>query len=105
MDMCIDSARRQYQAFPRDDLGRRSYRDRDSGLHVRVAGLPDAPDAALFQPDIGFDDSPMVDDERVGDHRVRDGGADALALAHAVPDDLAAAKFHFLAIDRVVLLD
>jgi hypothetical protein len=31
--------------------------------------------------------------------------AGALRLAHAVADHLAAAEFHFLAVDRVVLLD
>ena len=78
----------------------------DAGLDVGVAGLADAGDAPIVQADIGFDDAPMIDDDRVGDHGV-DGavGARDLRLAHAVANDLAAAELHLLAVDREVLLD
>jgi hypothetical protein len=45
-----------------------------------------------------------IEDQRIGDDRVHHLGG-ALALAHAVADHLAAAEFHLLAVDRVVLLD
>src|SRR5690606_140778 len=63
-------------------------------------------DTAVLEPDVGLDDAPVIDDQRVGDDGV-DGalGARHLALAHAVADDLAAAEPHFLAIGREVLLD
>ena len=74
-----------------------------------VSGLPALPIAAMrpsLQADIGFDDAPMIDDQRIGDDRVdRAFGARDLALAHAVADHLAAAEFHLLAIDGEVLLD
>ena len=78
----------------------------DAGLDVRVAGLADGGDAAVLEADVGLDDAgDGIDDQRVGDHRIDHLGRAALALAHAVADDLAAAEFHFLAVDREVLLD
>jgi hypothetical protein len=62
-----------------------------------MSGLPPLP---IFQmrpplrPHVGLDDAPVVDDERVGDHGVGDLGREALALAHAVADHLAAAELH-----------
>ena len=76
---------------------------------VWVSGLPALPmadDAAVLQADIGFDDAPMVDDQRIGDDGIdRAFGAANLALAHAVADHLAAAEFYLLAIGGEVLLD
>ena len=46
----------------------------------------------------------MIDDERVGDHGVGRVLRDALALAHAVADHLAAAELHLLAVHGEVLL-
>ena len=48
----------------------------DAGLHVRVAGLADADDAAVADADVGLDDAPVVDDQRVGDDGV-DGAVGA----------------------------
>ena len=58
-------------------------------------------DAAVLDADVGLDDAPVIDDQRIGDdecRRLSRGGA--LALAHAVADHLAAAELHFLAVDR-----
>ena len=83
--------------------------DVDAGLHVGVAGLAERGDAAGLDRDVGLDDAPVVDHQRVGDHGVGDLGRDALALAHAVADRLAAAELHFLAVaagaQGVVVLD
>jgi hypothetical protein len=46
----------------------------------------------------------VIDDQRIRDHGVRHFAPHALALAHAVADDLAAAEFHFFAVDGEVLL-
>src|SRR5690606_10834149 len=59
-------------------------------------------DATPLDGHVGLDDAPVVHNEGIGDHRVRDLGREPLALAHAVPDDLAAAELHFLAVDRPV---
>jgi hypothetical protein len=60
--------------------------------------------SAVLQADVGLDDAPVVDDQRVGDHRVGDLGRHELALPHAVADHLAAAELHLLAVDGEVLL-
>ena len=97
-------------AFAGDDLGARADDDVDARLHVGVAGLADGGDAAVLDADVGLDDAPVVEDQRVGDHGVdRALGARALALRHAVADGLAAAELHFLAVaagaQGVVVLD
>ena len=106
MDMPVDAAGGDDAALAGDHLGARPDDDVDARLDVGVAGLADAGDAAVGDADIGLDDAPMVDDQRIGDDGI-DGalGAALLALAHAVADHLAAAELHLLAIDRVVVLD
>ena len=73
--------------------------DVDARLHVGVAGLAERGDAAVLDRDVGLDDAPVVDHERVGDDGVGDVCAETrLALAHAVADRLAAAELHFFAV-------
>jgi hypothetical protein len=79
--------------------------NRHPRLNVRIAGLADAGDASALDGDVGLDDSPVVDDQRVGDHRVGDIGSKLLPLPHAVADDLAAAKLDLLAVDGEVVFD
>ena len=105
MDVRVDPAGGENLALAGDDFGARSDDDVDTGLDVRIARLADARDPAADDRDVGFDDAPMVDDERVGDDGV--GGtlrARHLRLAHAVADHLAAAEFYLLAVDRQVAL-
>ena len=92
-------------ALAGDGFGRRSDDDVDAGLDVGIAGLADAGDLAVLDADVGLDDAPVVDDQRIGDDRV-DGAfaARELRLAHAVADDLAATEFHLLAIGGEVPL-
>ena len=106
VDVAVDAAGGDDHAFAGDDFGAGADDDGDAGLDVRVAGLADGGDAAVLDADVGLDDAGhVIDDQRVGDDGIDGFGRDALALAHAVADDLAAAEFHFLAVDRVVLLD
>ena len=39
-------------------------------MSVGIAGLADADDPAVPDADVGLDDAPVVDDQRVGDHQV-----------------------------------
>ena len=106
MDVRINPASGDDMAFAGDDFGSRSDDDGHAGLHVRVAGLADAADASGADADVGFDDAPMVEDQGIGDDGVRRAlGIADLALAHAVADDFAPAKFDFLAIERMVGFD
>ncbi len=73
-----------------------------------MSGLPALPIAAMspsLQADVGFDDAPVIDDQRIGDDGI-DGaiGARHLRLAHAVADHLAAAELHLFAVDGEVAL-
>ncbi len=93
-------------AFAGDDLRAGADDDVDARLDVGIAGLADGRDAAVLDGDIRLHDSPMVEDQRIGDDGVdRAGGTAPLALAHAVADHLAAAELHLLAIDREIALD
>jgi hypothetical protein len=112
VDVAVDAAGGDDHAFAGNDLGARADDDVHARLHVGVAGLADGRDAAALDADVGLDDAPVVDDQRVGDHavhRLRAGAVDALALAHAVADGLAAAELDFFAVaaglQREVLLD
>ncbi len=106
MDVAVEAARGQDLAFAGDGL--RAGADDDGRRRAGYPGLPALPiagDPAVLEADIGLDDAPVVDDQRIGDHGV-DGafGPRRLALAHAVADDLAAAELHLLAIDGEILL-
>ena len=80
-------------------------RDRDARLNAWIAGLADRCNAPVAHRHIRLDDPPMVEDQRVGDHGVRCAlRPRGLALTHAVADDLAAAEFHLLAVDREIAL-
>jgi hypothetical protein len=106
VDMRVETACGDDLAFARDHLGAGADDDVDTGLDVGIACLADRGDAPASEPDIGLHDSPMVEDEGVGDHRVdRAFGARRLRLAHAVADHLAAAELHLLAIGGEILLD
>lgn len=58
----------------------------------------------MLDANVGLDDTPVVDDQRIGQHQVHGFGGQHLALPHAIADHLAAAELHFFAIDREVLL-
>src|SRR4029077_4487363 len=61
---------------------------------------------SILQPDVGLHDSPVIEDQRIGDDGVdRALLVGDLALAHAVADHLAAAELHLLAIGGEILLD
>src|ERR1700732_2396916 len=104
--MRVDAAGGDDAALSGDRFGPRPDHDVDAGLDVGVAGFADPADAAVADADIGFDDAPIVEDHGIGDDGV-DGavGAGRLPLPHAVADDLAAAEFDLLAIDRAIALD
>jgi hypothetical protein len=70
VDVAVDAAGGDDRAFAADDLGAGADDDVDAGLGVGVAGLADGGDAAALQADVGLDDAPVVEDQRVGQHRV-----------------------------------
>ena len=106
MDVGVEAAGGENLALAGDHFGARPDDDRNAGLDIGIAGLADRRDQAVLQPDIGFDDAPMVEDDGVGDHGVdRAAPTRDLRLAHAVADHLAAAELHLFAIGGEILLD
>ena len=106
MDVAVESAGGEDLAFARDDVGAGADHDGDAGLDVRVARLADGADITFLDGDVGFDDAPVIDDQRIGDDGIgRALLVGDLGLPHAVADHLAAAEFHFLAIGREILFD
>ncbi|VTR67999.1 conserved hypothetical protein [Desulfosarcina cetonica] len=78
--------------------------DVNARLHIGIAGLADAADAAVLDADIGLDDAPVVEDQGVGNDHVHGIATAGLALAHAVADHLAAAELDFVAVNGAVFL-
>jgi hypothetical protein len=99
VDVAVDAAGGDDHALTGDHLGAGADDDVHAGLGVGVAGLADGGDAAVLQADVGLDDAPVVDDERVGEHRVDSAlRARALRLRHAVANRLAATELHLLTV-------
>src|ERR1035437_970366 len=106
MDVAVDAAGGNDHPFTGNRFGARANNDVDPRLDVRIAGLADSRDATVLEADVGLDDAGHgVDDQGVGDDSIDNFGRHALTLPHTVADDLAAAEFNFLAIDREVLFD
>ncbi len=106
MNVAVEAARGENLALARNDIGAGADHDGHAGLDIRVAGLADGADVALLDGDIGLHDPPVIDDQRIGDDGI--GCAllvGGLGLPHAVPDHLAAAEFHLLAVDGEILFD
>ena len=93
-------------SFGGDRLGAGSDDDIHPRLDIGISGLADSRNPAVFQTDIGLVDARMIQDQRIGDNGIHGAaGARDLGLAHAVADNLAAAEFHFFAIDRAIVFD
>ena len=106
MDVAVEAAGGEDLAFARDDVGAGADHDGDAGLDVGIAGLADRRDHAFLDRDVGFDDAPVIDDQRVGDDGIgRALPVGDLRLPHAVADHLAAAELHLLAVGGEILLD
>ncbi len=70
MNMGIDPARRQDFPLAGNHLGPRTNDDIDAGLYIRIAGLADAGDPAIGNRHVRLNDPPMIDDQRIGNHRI-----------------------------------
>ena len=109
MDVGVDSAGRHDFSFAGNHF--RSRADDHSGRHaahdVRIAGLADSHDASVADSDVGFVDSAVVHDHRIGDDQIENAvrGSRRRGLPHAVADHFAAAEFCFLAGSGEVLFN
>ena len=106
MDVAVEAAGGEDFSFARDHVGAGADDDGHARLDVGIAGLADRRNHTLLDGDVGLDDAPVIDDQRIGD----DGVSRALLvgdlrLTHAVTDHLAAAELHLFAINGEILLD
>src|ERR1700693_780419 len=106
MNVAVDPARGDDRSFGGDDLGAGPDREVDALLNVGIAGLSDSGDAAFANADVGFDDPPPVDDQRIGHDEIeRAFGLRERTLTHSVADHFAAAELYFVAVDGAVSFD
>ncbi|OIQ67450.1 hypothetical protein GALL_509700 [mine drainage metagenome] len=70
MNMGIDAAGRQDLALAGNHLGPRPNDDIDTRLHIRVARLTNPRDPAIGDRHVGLHDPPVIDDQRIGNHRI-----------------------------------
>jgi hypothetical protein len=73
MDVGVDSARREDAMFSGDDFSGRANLQprRHTILDIRVAGFADRRDTPITHPHVGFDDAPVVENDRVRDDEIR----------------------------------
>src|SRR5262245_5723936 len=103
--MRVDPAGSDNAAFACDHLGSRSDNYFDVRLHIGIASLAYCSNTPILNGNIGLRNSPMVENQRVGDDGIdRALTAGTLRLTHAVADDFPASKLHLFAISREVVL-
>ena len=107
MDVRVHAASGEQAAFPCNDFRAGADDHVHIGLHIGVASLADGGNAPVAYAKISLDDAKgRIHDDGIGDDGVHSAVSIAdLALAHAIANDLAAAKTDFIAIDCVVALN
>src|SRR5262245_17885793 len=103
--MRVDAAGSDNAPFACDHLGSGSDNYFDVRLHIGIASLAYCSNTPILNGNIGLRNSPVVENQRVGDDGIdRAPAAGTLRLPHAVADDFPASKLHLLAISREVVL-
>src|SRR5882724_12669231 len=103
--MGIDAAGCDDLAFASDHFSSRSDNYCDVRLHIGIASFAYGTDTAVFDGDICLRDSPVIENQGVGDDGIHCAvAAGTLRLTHAVANYLPASELHLLAVGRVVLL-
>ncbi len=104
--MRVDGARGDDPSLARDDIGRGADDHVDAVADIGVAGMPDSDDATVPDADIGADDAPPVEDDRVRDDGVEGAvRSGRRRLRHGLADRLAPAEDRLFAADGEVALD
>ena len=104
MDMAINATGSHDEVFACDGFrGGPDDKIRVDAVHgVGVSGFSDSHDASVFDADIGFHDSPMIENHGVGDNEIERAGfcfSDGrAALAHAVANYFSAAESDLIAV-------
>ncbi len=105
MDVNVDAAGSDNLTFPGDHFCSRSDNNVYIRLNIGIASFADSSNPTVLNSDIGFHNSPVIENQCVGYHRVHGAiAAGTLRLTHPVADDLPASEFHFLSVGGEVLL-
>src|SRR5260370_16987965 len=95
--MHVDAAGRHNLALARNHFGPRSDDDFDVWLHIGIASFAYGGDATVGDADISLHDSPVIENQRIGDDRINGAlAAGALRLAHAIANDFPPPDLHLL---------
>src|ERR1700676_543700 len=111
MNMAVNAARSYDQVLASNNFCRGS--DYQLGIdtfhRVRIPGLADLDDTPVFDAYIPLHNSPVVQDDRVGDYHVECAVMalpnGSTALAHAVAYYFSSAESNFIAVVRKVFFD
>src|SRR5262249_39171532 len=100
MDVHVNAAGSEDFTFAGDHFGSWSYNYVDVRLHIGIPRFANRGKAPIPDGDIGLHNSPVVENECVGDDRIdRALAARMLRLAHPVADDFPTTELHLLAVD------
>ena len=105
MDVTIDAGGGQNSVLAGQHFGACAYHHtlRHSVRDVGVSGLADGHDPAVFDPDVAFHDTGVVEDKSVRDQKIEGFLLQSSgALPHAVAKDLAASELALLTVNGVV---
>ena len=105
MDVGIDAAGGDYLTFGGNNLRRRANGDSDVRLDIGITRFADCDNTPLFDTNVGFDDPPVIDDQRIGQHQIDTVVSEHLSLAHTVTDDLPAAELDLFAVGGQIVFD
>src|SRR5262245_21392164 len=104
MDMDVDPPGRDDLAFSNDDLRSWSNNYGHFWLDVRITCFTYSGDPSVLDTEIGLDNSPVVENERISDYRVDCSFVTrTLRLPHAVANNFPAAELRLFTIRCTVL--
>src|SRR5260370_42407455 len=97
MDVNVDAAGSDNLTFPGDHFCSRSDNNVYIRLNIGIASFADSSNPTVLNSDIGFHNSPVIENQCVVYHRVHAAiAAGKLRLTHPPPDGLRAPQFPLL---------
>src|SRR5262252_7533624 len=105
MNVCVDSTGSDDLPFAGDHFSSWSNNYVNLRLHIGITGFTDTCNASIFNSNVSLHDSPMIENQRIGNHSI-DGtlATRPLRLAHAIANDFPPSELHLVAVDREILL-
>ena len=102
MNMRVDAPGGYNLAFATNNIRPGTDKDIHGVLYIGVAGFADSRNATMLDANVSFDDAPVINDQRIGDHQIHHLIGFRLRLSHAITYHLAAAELDFIAINSEI---